>query len=124
MKKNTLFALCTLSTLSYFAGAQQISSTSSASGSSNTSVAADRSGANIQSDNHADASTQTAITGPEHHQSSKEATEPKPHTKDRNNSSVASTQGLAEGTTVNAVLAKPLDSRKSKPGDPMRVSQP
>jgi len=124
MKKNTLFALCIFSTLAYLAGAQQISSTSGASGSSNTSVAADRSGANIQSDNRADASSQATVTDPERRERSKEVKEPKntAHSKDRSNSTVGSTQGLTEGTTVNAVLAKPLDSRKSKPGDPVEAT--
>ena len=124
MKKNTLFALCAFSTLAYFAGAQQISSSSQASHSSNSSVTVDRSGANIQSDNRADASGQATVVPPERH-GVKEAEQPKKpsgRSKHSSNDSASASQGLASGTTVNAVLTKPLDSRKCKPGDPVQAT--
>lgn len=125
MKKNTLFAFCALSTLACFAGAQQINSAARTSDSNNTSVTADRSGANIQSDNRADASGQATVVPPERHGDSKEAEQPKRssgHSKHSSRDSASATQGLESGTTVNAVLAKPLDSRKCKPGDPVEAT--
>jgi hypothetical protein len=125
MKKNTLFALCALSTLACFAGAQQISSTGSGSGSSNASVAADRSGAGIQSNNRADASEEATVAGPERHRDTKAAEQPKKasgRSKHPSSESASAAQGLAAGTTASAVLAKPLDSRKCKPGDPVQAT--
>ena len=125
MKNNMLFALCALSTLACFAGAQQINSAARTSDSNNSSVTADRSGANIQSDNRADASGQATVVPPERHGAAKEAERPKRssgHSKHSSRDSVSTTQGLASGTTVNAVLAKPLDSRKCKPGDPVQAT--
>src|SRR5690349_14940108 len=125
--KRILFALYALSTLVGVAAPQQVNGSSRASDSSNTSVSAGRSGANVQSDNNVNASSQSTVTAPERHREAKEANEgrePKAggHSKERKNGSAEAAGGLAEGTTVNAVLAKPLDSNKCKPGDPVSAT--
>lgn len=122
--KKTLFALCTLSTLVCIAGAQQVKSSSQASASGNTSVSSGRSGANVQSDANANSSGQTTVAAPERHRDSKEVREPKEpqpsgRSKDQESGAADAAGGLAAGTTVNAILAKSLDSGKSKPGDPV-----
>src|SRR5579864_2842811 len=121
--KTTIFAVCALSTVAGIAAAQQVSSSARASGSSNSSVSADKSGANVQSDNSANATGRTGVAVPDH-RDSKEAAEAKPtgHAKDQKSSSAGAAGGLAGGTTVNAVLAKPIDSGKCKPGDPVSAT--
>jgi hypothetical protein len=122
--KKKLFALCALSTLVGIAGPQQVNSSSSASGSSNTSVSAGRSGANVQSDSRVDASNQTSVAADERHSDVKETKKAKEAKTGRSNDQKAgeAAGGLAEGTTVNAVLAKSLDSSKCKPGDPVSAT--
>lgn len=121
MNQQTLFALCAFSAAVGLAGAQQVSSSSRASGASSTSVSASRSGAEVGNSSDATASNQTAVTAPERQRESKETTEAKPkgHSRRSRNEPAESGGHLATGSTVNAVLAKPLDSRKSKPGDPV-----
>ena len=106
--KKTLFALSTLSAWVAIVAAQPVNSSGQASASGNTSVSAGRSGANVQSDTNANASSRTTVSAPSRAGEPNEAKEPKP-----------SAGGLAAGTTVNAVLAKPLDSGRAKPGDPV-----
>lgn len=116
--KNTRIALLTVSLM---AAGQQVTTTGQTSASSNTSVSADRSGANIQSDNNANAATQTDVVAPERHRASRESQESQPNArhKDRHDGSAEAAGALTAGTTVNAVLAKPLDSSKCRPGDPI-----
>src|SRR5579884_3181611 len=107
MKNNTLLALCALSTLACFAGAQHISSAARTSDSNSSSVTTDRSGANIESDNRADVSGRATAVPPERHGHSTEAEESKRPSGDSRRSSGDSanaTQELASGTTVKAVL--------------------
>lgn len=108
--KKTPFALSTLSAWAAIVAAQPVNSSGQASASGNTSVSAGRSGANVQSDTNANTSSRAGDP--------KEAKKPKPsgHSTDPKNRSAAA-GGLAAGTTVNAVLAKSLDSGRSKPGD-------
>ena len=73
----------------------------SSSVSQNSSVQADRSGTQVQSQTGAQAATQNAVSGKSGNQSTQTA---------------ASNQ-LAEGSTVHATLVKPVDARKNKPGD-------
>ena len=118
--KKTLFALSTLSAWVAIVAAQPVNSSGQASASGNTSVSAGRSGANVQSDTNANTSSRTTVAAPSRAGDPKEAKEPKPsgHSPDPKNRSAAA-GGLAAGTTVNAVLAKSLDSGRSKPGDPV-----
>jgi len=118
--KTKLFALSTLSAWVAIVAAQPVNSSGQASASGNTSVSAGRSGANVQSDTNANTSSRTTVPAPSRAGDPKEAKEPKPsdHSTDPKNRSAAA-GGLAAGTTVNAVLAKSLDSGRSKPGDPV-----
>jgi hypothetical protein len=102
------------------ASAQQVNSSNSAGVSGSSSLSADKSGANVQSDNKADASSQNSVDT-RRQQSSKE-TKSANHpvgSKDEKSGSMDATNSLAAGTAINAVLAKPIDSRKCKPGDPV-----
>ena len=112
--KKTLFALSTLSAWVGIVAAQPVNSSGQASASGNTSVS------NVQSDTNANASSRTTVPAPSRAGEPNEAKEPKPsgRSTDPKNRSAAS-GGLAAGTTVNAVLAKSLDSGRSKPGDPV-----
>lgn len=124
MKKNFV-VICALSAaLVGVAAAQQVSSQNNVSASSNTSVSASQNSANVNSNTNANVSSQTNATMPKHeeepqskreeHSQSKHHQQPK---KDEKGSSMDATSALSTGTTVNAVLAKPIDSRKCKPGD-------
>ncbi len=109
MKKNFIVA-CALVSLIGTGAAQQVASQSNASVSSNTSVSTGQSGANVQSDTNARTSNQTSIA-PAHEHSTKK------HEHPSKNAAMTTSGALSGGTTVNAVLAKPVDSRKCKPGD-------
>ena len=116
--KRKLIVSCMLLALVGLASAQQVNSSNSASVSATNTVSADKSGANVQSDNKVNASSQTSVSGPTHN--SEKNSKPAEHSaalRDENDSSLNATDSLAAGTTVNAVLAKPIDSQKCKPGD-------
>jgi hypothetical protein len=116
MKMNFV-VICAFSMLVGAASAQQASTQSDASVSSNTSVSASQNGAGVQSDTNASATSQAGVpTRKQHHPESKAFK----HGESQNGPSSGSTGvsgALAVGTTVNSVLSKPLDSRKCKPGD-------
>jgi hypothetical protein len=102
------------------ASAQQVNSSNSATVSGSNSVSADKSGANVQSDNKVDASSRTSVSAPKH-ESGKES-KPAKHSsssKNQKSDSLDAASGLAAGTAISAVLTKPIDSRKCKPGDPV-----
>jgi hypothetical protein len=119
MKKN-LVVICALSTLVSVAAAQQVSSQNSVSTSSTATVSAGQNGANVNSSNNTSVSSQTSATAPKHEerstpkQSSHHQSQPK---KDEKGGSMDAAGALSAGTTVSAVLARPMDSRKCKPGD-------
>ncbi len=116
LMRSSLITSCMLLALMGVASAQQVSNSTSASASTNNSVSADKSGANVQSDNQANVSSQTNVSAPRtetHHKSTKDRDTPQ---KEKNGSAGAS-NSLVAGTTIDAVLSKPLDSRKCKPGD-------
>jgi hypothetical protein len=118
--KIKLVASSVLLALLGIASAQQVNSSNSAGVSGSSSLSADKSGANVQSDNKADASSQNSVDT-RRQQSSKE-TKSANHpvgSKDEKSGSMDATNSLAAGTAINAVLAKPIDSRKCKPGDPV-----
>ncbi len=73
----------------------------SSSVSQNSSVQADRSGAQVQSQTGAQAATHNSVASKSGNQSAQAG---------------ASNQ-LASGNTVHATLVKPVDARKNKPGD-------
>lgn len=117
MKKNFVI-VGALSMLVGIATAQQVSTQSNASVSSNTSVSAGQSGANVDSNTNANVSGQTSATAPKHqeHSTPKQSNHNQPK-KDEKGGSMDATSALSAGTTVSAVLAKPIDSHKCKPGD-------
>jgi hypothetical protein len=79
----------------------QTSAQASGSASQSTSVSANKSGAQAQSKTAAHAATASNVSG-----------------KSGKKSAAASNQ-LATGSTVHVTLAKPVDARKCKPGDPV-----
>jgi hypothetical protein len=112
--KNKIVVVLAVSTLIGLAGAQQVNTSANASASSNPSVSAGKSGANVQSGASATTSVQTSDKMPKN----QEGSGSKHDSQDKNqhaNSSVSS--ALTSGSTVNAVLANPIDSKKCKPGD-------
>ncbi len=113
--KNNLVLVCALSTLVGVATAQ-VSSQNNASASSNTSVSAGQNGANVNSNTNANVSSQTSATAPKQEEHSGKSSHKQPK-KDEKGGSMEAASALSAGTTVSAVLSKPLDSRKCKPGD-------
>ncbi|MDT8067793.1 MAG: hypothetical protein ROO76_06455 [Terriglobia bacterium] len=127
MKKNFV-VICALSTLVGVAAAQQVSSQNNVSASSNTSVSASQNGANVNSNSNAGVSSQTSATAPKHeehstpkheeHSTSKQSRHHQPQPKKaQKGESTDAASALSAGTNVSALLSKPLDSRKCKPGD-------
>jgi hypothetical protein len=106
-----------VATLVGFASAQQINSSTSASASSSNTVSADKSGADVQTNNKVDASSQTGVSLRGHASSEGTKAKGSPDSKSGKSGSVDASGILADGTAINAVLAKPLDSRHCKPGD-------
>jgi hypothetical protein len=116
--KKKLFTSCMLLAAVGLASAQQVNTSNSASVSGTNTVSADKSGANVQSDNKINASSQTSVSGPTHNfGKNAKAAEHSGGARHEKNNSLNATDSLAAGTTVNAVLAKPIDSQKCKPGD-------
>jgi hypothetical protein len=116
MKKN-LIAACIAVALVGFASAQQVNNSNSASVSGSNTVSANKSGADVQTNNKVDASSQTGVALPEHASSHGKKSNGSTESKTAKSGSVDATGSLAEGTAINAVLAKPLDSRHCRPGD-------
>lgn len=119
VKKN-LVVLCAMAALLSVASAQQVNSQTNVSASNNTSVSAAQNGANASSESNANASSNTSVAAPQHdhdqdRKETKRGDQKKDH--DQKGGSMDASSALAAGTTVNAVLSKPLDSRKCKPGD-------
>src|SRR5512147_381365 len=108
--KTNLIATCMMAALVGFAVAQQVNTSTGASVSGSNTVSADKSGASVQTNNKVDTSSQTGVAHGTKALGS-------PQSKTGNSGSVEATGSLAEGTAINAVLAKPLDSRKCKPGE-------
>jgi hypothetical protein len=109
--KKRIVVVAVFTTLLAVANAQ-VNSSSNASVSSNNSVSANKSGTTVQSENSANASEQTSVNTPKSNNGTKNV--------ESSNSSRAnsfSSAGLNGGSTLNVVLAKPIDSRKAKPGD-------
>lgn len=117
MQKN-LLVICALSMLVGVASAQQANSQNNAAVSNDTSVSASQSGANVQSDTKANTSSQTSVAAPSRrpHSDNKDSKHSAPG-KEQKGSSMDASSAMAAGTTVNAVLSKPVDSKSSKPGD-------
>lgn len=116
MQKQFL-AIGALLTLIVAASAQEVNSSTDASVSSRQAVSADNLNANMQSDTSTSAATQTSVTAPNRNDEPNATKSGSGHkTPDANNSSLSSV-GLISGTTINATLAKPVDSKKAKPGD-------
>lgn len=114
--KKTLVAISALSMLVSVATARQVGSQNNASVSSSTSVSAGQGGANVNSNANANVASQPDVPSPKH----EDRSEQKPNhnrKKDENSGSMNTTNALTAGTMVSAVLAKPIDSRKCKPGD-------
>jgi len=83
-----------------------------ASASQNSSVSADRSGGQAQTSSSASADV-SAQAAHDHRSNQGNENQRSPH-----ESAGASRSGeLASGTAINAVLVKPVDARKNKPGD-------
>ncbi len=117
MKKNSV-VICAVSLLMGVATAQQVSSQDNTSVSSSTSVSARQNGANVNSNANANVSSKTDVTAPKHEDHSKQKQSNQNHTKkDENSGSTNASSTLSVGTTVSAVLAKPIDSRRCMPGD-------
>ncbi len=123
--KNNLVVICALALLAGIATAQQVSSQNNASVSSSTSATAGQNGANVNSNTNANVASQTDVSAPKHEEHSKQTQSSQKQTqsnhkqpkKNESSSSMNAASALNAGTTVNAVLSKPSDSRKSKPGD-------
>jgi hypothetical protein len=87
-----------------------VEANTNASASQNASVSAGRSGAQAQSN--------TAVNADASAQASNEQKTEKARNRSRTDSTSASSGAqFASGTTINAVLVKPVDARKNKPGD-------
>jgi hypothetical protein len=112
--KNRFVMVVALSTLLGVATAQQVNSTPDASASSSNSVSAGKSGANVQSSTSGNASDQTSVSGPKRQNQAN----PK-ESKSPNKTNASSASALNEGSTINAALVKPVDSKNCKPGDPV-----
>jgi hypothetical protein len=108
-----------LLTLIVAASAKQVNSSTDATVSSRQAVSSDNSNANVQSDTSTRAATQTSVTAPNRKDEPNATKSQSGHkTHDANDSSLSSSSvGLISGTTINATLAKPVDSKKAKPGD-------
>jgi len=110
-------AIGALLTLIVAANAQQVNSSTDQSVSSRQAVSSDNSNANVQSDTSTRAATQTSVTAPNRKDEPNATKSQSGHkTEDANDASLSSV-GLISGTTINATLAKPVDSKKAKPGD-------
>lgn len=110
-------AIGVLLTLTVVASAKQVNSSTDATVSSRQAVSSDNSNANVQSDTSTRAATQTSVTAPNRKDEPNATKSQSGHkTHDANESSLSSV-GLISGTTINATLAKPVDSKKAKPGD-------
>jgi len=95
--------------------AQSASNQVNASASQHASVSASPAGANAESNTAVGANQQTGVT-------SSKASNPGQNPKKENgrqSSRTAAAGQLASGTAIHAVLAKPLDARKNKQGDPV-----
>ncbi len=116
MKKN-LIVICAASLLVGVAAGQQVSGQDNASVSSSTSVSAGQNGAKVNSNTNANVATQADVAAPKHEGQPKQKqsnhNQPK---EDENMGSMNASSALSAGTTVRAVLAKSIDSRKCKPG--------
>jgi hypothetical protein len=112
-----LLAVGALLALTMTASAQQVNSSTDASVSSRQAVSSDNSNPYVQSDTSTSAATQTSVTAlsrkDEHDAPKSRSGHESP---DANNPTLSSV-GLISGTTINATLAKPVDSKKAKPGD-------
>jgi len=118
MKAVYVSALALAVTLGAFA--QSANTDINASGSSNTSVSADKSGATAQSTTDVNASDQANASMPEKKNDSKPADHKSKHESKPGTSAPAAgsnSASLAADSTVNAVLSKSLDSKSCKPGD-------
>jgi hypothetical protein len=115
MKERFVY-LCAVLTLAGVALAQQANTSNDAQVSSNSSISASKSGASVQSDNSARVSTQASATTPLH-QEAREKKSKHDSAKHEKTANPEASSSLAAGSAINAVLAKPLDSRKCKPGD-------
>ena len=102
--------------LAWIAAAQtgaQTQSQTNAGASSSTNVSADKSGVKAQNDTSVSASQQTnAQSG-----AGKGKTKSQAGADSNTDAAASSNSSIAAGTTMNAVLTKPIDSRKAKEGD-------
>src|SRR4051794_1239517 len=100
--------------------AQQVKTSNSTTVSGSDSVSTDKSGASAQANNKVYSSSQTTVIAPAHE--SEKGNKPTRHSdgpKGQANRSPDTTTSLAVGASISAVLRKPIDSRKCKPGDPL-----
>ena len=94
------------------AQAGQTQASGSAAASNNTSATAGKSGAQAGSSTAATGAASASHSSGERDSSGKQSKE-----KSQPGSSAGAASSLAEGSTLNAVLSRPVDSRHSKPGD-------
>lgn len=113
-----LVMMAALSTLVGIASAQQINSSTEASASSSTSVSAQKSGANAQSSTSGNASTQSSLSVPGQ-QNQPQKQKDRKDDGNQKGASASSASALNTGSTINAALVKPVDSKNCKPGDPV-----
>jgi hypothetical protein len=111
-----LLAVGALLALTMTASAQQVNGSTDASVSNGQAVSTGKSSGTVQSDTSTSAATQTSVTAPKRKDEQNVAKSPGRKSPDANSSS-SSSAGLTSGTTINTALAKPVDSKKAKPGD-------
>jgi hypothetical protein len=93
----------------------QVNSSTNGSLSSTNSASASKSGASVQSGTSASASNETSISAAKSNGSANGNSSQ--IGKGSHEANASSSGALNAGTTMNAVLAKPVDSKKAKPGD-------
>jgi hypothetical protein len=111
-----LLVIATMLALIMTGSAQQVSSSTDASISSSQTVSEGKSTGSVQSSTSANAGAQTNVTTPTR-KDTPSATKSQAHKNPDGNSSSSSSARLTSGTAINAVLSKPVDSKKAKPGD-------
>ena len=116
MKKLWMMGLAALMMLGSAAAQTSAGSQSSGSASSNTSASADKQGAQASTSNAASASQGTAVAD-KNKQTKAAASGASSNSASASASKHGASANLASGTTMQAVLTRPVDVKKNKVGD-------
>jgi hypothetical protein len=112
-----LLAVGALLALTMTASAQQVNSSTDASVSNGQAVSTGKASGNVESNTSMSTATQTNVTAPKRKAEPPDAANSQADKGPDAKSSSFSSGGLTSGTTINTALAKPIDSKKAKPGD-------